>query len=60
MNGEGKYAKTLVRYTNTYTHGRAAVTVYGVRGLKKLDWAGLDEGLLSFCLPHSRLYGESL
>jgi hypothetical protein len=23
-------------------------------------WAGLDEGLLSFCLPHSRLYGSSL
>ena len=22
--------------------------------------AGLDEGLLSFCLSHSRLYGESL
>jgi hypothetical protein len=22
--------------------------------------AGSDEGLLSFCLPHSRLYGESL
>jgi hypothetical protein len=22
--------------------------------------AGLDEGLLSFCLPHSRLYGESI
>jgi hypothetical protein len=22
--------------------------------------AGLDEGLLSLCLPHSRLYGESL
>ena len=22
--------------------------------------AGLDEGILSLCLPHSRLYGESL
>ena len=22
--------------------------------------AGLDEGLLPLCLPHSRLYGESL
>jgi hypothetical protein len=25
----------------------------------RLDEAGLDEGLLSFCLPHSRLDGES-
>jgi hypothetical protein len=25
-----------------------------------LDQAGLDEGLLSFSLPHSRLYRESL
>ena len=22
--------------------------------------AGLDEGILSFCLPHSCMYGESL
>ena len=25
-----------------------------------ISMAGLDEGLLSLCLPHSRLYGESL
>jgi hypothetical protein len=24
------------------------------------ELAGLDEGLLSFCLPHFRLYGESI
>ena len=27
---------------------------------EQADAAGLDEGLLSLCLPHSRLYGESL
>jgi hypothetical protein len=30
-----------------------------VAGLRILS-AGSDEGPLSFCLPHSRLYGESL
>ena len=29
-------------------------------GLQKIYEAGLDEGLLSFSIPHSRLHGESL
>ena len=32
----------------------------GLHELHRIFWACLDEGLSSLCLPHSRLYGESL
>ena len=48
MAAEGAVAWQFVR------RGRVQVVARGDAE------AGLDEGLLSFCLPHSLLHGESL
>ena len=56
-----------VRPAKTKSRAALAASVFGPRepprgpmGTRERDTAGLDEGLLSLYLPHSRLYGESL
>ena len=58
-------AALLAREAALPPGGRAAHDPHSPSGLAFVDQklsarAGLDEGLLSFSLPHSRLYGESI